>query len=105
MSIQANFRVSDVYEVPLRGVMLRLKVSDGRPSMKAFKPGAALTVSSPDGESRTVRVKDIGLISGRAKQARLDRTGELDVLVSREDGLADPPVEIGWSAAAGGGGA
>ena len=97
----ASFRVSDAYEVPLRGMMLRLKVMGGTPSMKDFKRGAAIRVSSPQGDGRTVRVKDIGVISGRAKQDRLDRTGEIDVLVSREDGLADPPVGIGWTAAPG----
>ena len=98
---RATYRVSDVYEVPLRGVMLRLKVHGGEPSMKDLKRGAAIDVRSPDGARRTVHVKAIGVISGRAKQERLDRTGEIDVLVSREDGLADPPVGIGWTAAAG----
>jgi hypothetical protein len=98
---RTTFRVSDVYEVPLRGVMLRLKVLGGTPSMKDLKRGAAIRLRSPDGGARTVRVKDIGLISGRAKQERLERTGEIDVLVSRDDGLADPPVGIGWTAAPG----
>lgn len=97
----ARFRVSDVYEVPLRGVMLRLKVADGSPTMKRLKSGAAITVASPAGDRRTVHVKDIGVISGRASQQRLETTGEIDILVSREDGLADPPVEIGWTAEAG----
>lgn len=98
---RATYRVSDVYEVPLRGVMLRLKVQGGEPSMKDLKRGAAIAVRSPDGARRTVHVKAIGVISGRAKQERLDRTREIDVLVSREDGLADPPVGIGWTVAAG----
>lgn len=101
----ARFRVSDVYEVPLRGVMLRLKVAGGEPSMKDLKPGAPITVWSPEGARRTVSIKDIGLISGRAKQERLERTGEIDVLVSREDGFGDPPVGIGWTAASGDGAA
>lgn len=96
---EALFRVSDVYEVPRRGYMIRLKLLGGKPSMKRLGRGASLRLDPPDGPGRVATVTDVGVTSGRARQSRLDRTGELDVLVSREDALgADAPVRIGWSA-------
>lgn len=94
-----RFRVSDVYEIPRRGHMIRLKLLDGSPSMKDLRPGGSLWLEAPDGRGRPIRIVDIGVSSGRARQDRLERTRELDIVVASADIHADEGrVEIGWHA-------
>ena len=91
-----TFRVSDVLDVPLRGLMLRLRLVEGMPSMDDLAVGASLHVRSPAGVEREVRVAAHSVTGGRPTQARLDRVRELDVLI--EDGASAEPIEIGWIA-------
>lgn len=100
-----RFRVSDVYRVPRRGHVIRLKVLDGSPAMKRLKRGNTLWLEAPSGEGRTVDIADVAVTSGNATQHRLDRFGELDLVISDRDALggeeADSdalPVAIGWHA-------
>lgn len=94
-----RFRVSDAVAVPLRGMLLRLRRVEGRPSMKRLAKGSKLHLVAPDGTERDVTIVDYSATGGRATQERLDRTGELDVVISAEDAIADDtPVEIGWYA-------
>lgn len=90
------FRVSDVVDVPLRGLLLRLRLVDGTPSMDDLGVGAALRVRSPAGVERDVRVTAHAVTGGRPTQERLNRVRELDVLI--EDGASGEPIEIGWMA-------
>ncbi len=95
-----RFRVSDAVAVPLRGMLLRLKVVEGSPRMSALRKGRPLRVIAPDGDERVVTIRDFATTGGRPTQERLDTFGELDVVVSAEDGLGDDrPIEIGWYAA------
>lgn len=96
------FRVSDVVEVPLRGTMLRLRLVEGTPSMKELAVGSTLSLRTFDGGTRRVRVVSHATASGRARQARLERERELDVIVAPEGGqpLTPVPAEIGWTVAA-----
>ena len=91
----ARFRVSDVVPVPLRGYMLRLRLTDGEPAPALLRPGRSLHLVGPDGAQRVVRIQGIGAPSGRARADRLGRIGEIDVVVSAADGEA---VSIGWTA-------
>lgn len=92
-----RFRVSDAVDVPHRGVLLRLRLLEGRPSLDELRPGRRLVLRSPDGEERRVRVQDYSVTGGRATQARLERTRELDVVISRADAYqGGRRVEIGW---------
>jgi hypothetical protein len=95
-----RFRVSDVVEVPLRGTKLRLKLVEGAPTMKDLRLGSTLALTSPAGEERRVSIVAYASSVGRAKQARLERSRELDVIVTEEG--AQPgvriPAEIGWYA-------
>jgi hypothetical protein len=93
-----TFRVSDVVDVPLRGIMLRLRVVDGAPSMADLGTGATLQLRSPDGAERQVTVAAHAVPSGRATQARLERVRELDVIIVDDRAAAEGPVEIGWTA-------
>lgn len=95
-----NFRVSDVVDVPLRGTKLRLRLIEGQPSMKDLGVGSTLVLRSQSGGERRAQIVAHASSGGRARQDRLDRTRELDVIVT-DDG-AQPgvriPAEIGWTA-------
>lgn len=92
-----RFHVSDVVEVPLRGYLLRLRLLEGSPRISELGPGRFLRLRAPDGTERAVRVQDFAVIGGRATQARMERTRELDVVISREDALAGGrAIGIGW---------
>src|SRR5688500_14388240 len=90
------FRVSDVVDVPLRGMMLRLRVLDGQPSMGDLGVGSRLRVRSTSGDERDVRIVAHAVTGGNPTQERLERTGELDVVIADESG--GDPIEIGWTA-------
>ena len=91
-------RVSDVVDVPLRGTLLRLRVVEGTPSMTELTIGSQLRLRAPTGVERDVRIDAYAVTGGRATQERLDRTGELDVVVSDVAAGGADPIEIGWLA-------
>jgi hypothetical protein len=92
-----RFRISDAVEVPGRGYLLRLRLLEGSPRIAELSPGRRLRLRAPDGAERVVQVLDYAVIGGRATQARLERTRELDVVISRADALAGGrAVAIGW---------
>ncbi len=92
-----RFRVSDAVDVPHRGFLLRLRLMEGTPSIQDFRPGRYLRLRSPDGEERLVRVMDYSVTGGRPSQARLERTRELDVVISQEDAhRGGRSIKIGW---------
>jgi hypothetical protein len=94
-----RFRVSDAMEMPHRGYLLRLRKVDGNPSASDVKVGATLRLAAPDGRSRVITIADHSVTQGKGGQARLDRTGELDIVIGRQDGwIDDAPVGIGWIA-------
>jgi hypothetical protein len=90
------FRVSDVLDVPLRGLLLRLRLVDGTPSMDDLGIGSVLRLRSPGGVERDVHVAAHSVTGGKPTQERLHRVRELDVLIA--DGTAGEPIEIGWTA-------
>lgn len=91
-----QFRVSDVVAVPLRGTMLRLRLVEGSPSLDDLAVGRELVLRGPAGEERRVRIRAHSVTIGKPSQARLDLTGEFDVLI--EDAAGGEPIEIGWLA-------
>lgn len=94
-----RFNVSDALDVPLRGFLLRLRRVAGDFSVKDVGPGSRLLLRSPDGLERTVTVVAKSLTGGRNTQARLDQTGQIDLIISAEDAYQDGrPVGVGWSA-------
>lgn len=93
-----TFRVSDVVDVPLRGIMLRLRLVEGSPAMADLGVGAVLQLHSPSGAERRVIITSHATPSGRPTQARLDRVRELDVMISDAEAGAEGPIEIGWMA-------
>jgi hypothetical protein len=95
-----RFRVSDVVDVPLRGTMLRLRLVEGTPSMKALAVGSTLVLRNGSGGEQRVRIVAHAAASGFARQDRLDRAREIDVIVTpdgEQPGVLIP-AEIGWTA-------
>jgi hypothetical protein len=94
-----TFRVSDSVKVPLRGYMLRLRVTEGTPSMSDLAVGKVLRLRAPDGSTRDLPILAHSVTGGVASQKRLDSVRELDVIVdgalAEAEGTA---VEIGWLA-------
>ena len=96
---QYTFRVSDSVTVPLRGQMLRLRLTNGSPSMKDLGVGEMMRLTSPDGKTHEVRILAHSVTSGMPTQKRLDANGELDVIVSEADALVGGElIGIGWMA-------
>ena len=93
-----TFRVSDVVDVPLRGTVLRLRVVEGTPALSDLSVGSTLRLRAPGGAERTVTITAYAVSNGRPSQKRLDRYGELDVVISDEEAATGGPVEIGWTA-------
>jgi hypothetical protein len=94
-----RFNVSDALDVPLRGFLLRLRLLGGTPSVKDIASGTRLRLISPEGRERVVTVTDKSMTGGRNTQARLEKTGQLDVLISSEEAYAgNEPIGIGWQA-------
>lgn len=92
-----RFRVSDSLDVPLRGHLLRLKLLDGNPSIKDLAPGRKMRVAGGSGADREVAIVGHSSTGGRMTQARLDGSGELDVVIRKEDaGSGRERIEIGW---------
>jgi hypothetical protein len=94
-----QFRVSDAVQVPLRGLMLRLRLLDGSPSVKDLAVGRRLRVSSPLGAARELVITAHAATGGRQTQKRLDGLREFDVIVAEvPERTSGEPVEIGWTA-------
>jgi hypothetical protein len=94
-----EFRVSDVVDVPLRGIVLRLRLLEGTPALADLGVGSALQLRAPDGTERRVTIAAHPVTGGKPSQVRLDRTREFDVLIAEQPGSeAATPVEIGWTA-------
>lgn len=99
MSESFELRVSDATEIPLRGQLVRLRVTRGSPRIKDLAVGQRLRVRAPDGQERSVRIVDHSITSGKLTQKRLDLTKEVDVIIDLEDAVVDgTPIDIGWTA-------
>ena len=95
-----RFNVSDAYFVPLRGWMLRLKLTEGEFEPSMLKPGSSFKLVAPDGQERTVQVKGWGATAGRQKKDRVQAYKEFDVVIPAEDAVVDGrEVATGWKAA------
>jgi len=92
-----KFRVSDAAYVPLRGMMLRLKLLEGEPEAKRFRKGRSLRLRGPNGEDRVVTIKGHATTGGRVTTRRIREVGELDLVIELDEAIRDEvPVEIGW---------
>jgi len=89
------FKVLDAMNAPHRGRILKLRLQSGEtPTVRELR-GARMRAESPDGEQTTdFTIDGFALFGGRPSDARLARTGRIDVHVS-EDGGGDP-IGLTW---------
>lgn len=91
-------QVSDVVDVPLRGQVLRLRVTDQVPRLAEVAVGRRLRLRGPQGEEQIVRIVDYSITGGKVTQERLERVRELDVLVEADDNSKQRvPVDFGYT--------
>ncbi len=84
--------------MPLRGQLLRLRVTAEALPLSAVAVGSVLTVHAPDGRARDVHILDHSITGGRVTQGRLDRVRELDVIVPSQEAFIDgDTIGIGWT--------
>jgi len=93
----ALFRVIDAMAAPHGGQILRLRLVDGDPPTVRALRGATLEARSPDGERRQrIRVDGFALFGGKPSDARIRKTGRVDVHVCPLDGETSTPPALKW---------
>lgn len=100
MSAQRNprFLVLDAMAGPHGGQILRLRLQSGdTPSIRSLK-GARLTALGPEGGRASLRVTGFPVFGGKPSDARLDRTGRVDVTVEPLD-AGSSQVGLQWEVA------
>lgn len=91
---KAVFNVIDAYDHPHGGRILRLRLRRGEaPAMKELR-GGTLVARTEGGQETRLTVDGFALFGGRVSDARLARTGRVDVHVRDE---AARGVDTGWS--------
>jgi len=90
------FRVIDAMDGPHRGRVVRLRLKGGQPPALRDLKGATLQARSPSGEEETLKVVGFFLPGGRPSDARLSRTGRIDLMVERENDQDRPAVSTHW---------
>ncbi len=91
-----TFRVIDAMDLPHRGRAVRLRLKGGQPPALRDLKGATLRARSPEGEEEMLKVVGFFLPGGRPSDARLSRTGRIDLMVERESGDDRPSVSTQW---------
>ncbi len=94
------FRVIDAMDAPHRGRIIRLRCQGGQPPTLRELKGAILRARSPQGQEESLKVIGFFLPGGRPSDARLNRTGRVDLLVEIEDGGGRPTVSTSWEVTA-----
>ena len=96
MQAAGTFRVLDVHHAPHGGMILRLRLQEGdAPSIRSIR-SSKLVAEGPDGRSCTLKVDGFALFGGKPSDARLSRTGRVDVHVTPTDASAPVPG-LRWS--------
>ena len=90
------FLVIDAMDAPHRGRVVRLRLKGGHPPTLKDLKGALLQARSPKGEEENLRVLGFFLPGGRPSDARLSRTGRVDLLVELEGAVNRPTVSAQW---------
>jgi hypothetical protein len=91
-------KVSDVVDVPMRGQVLRLKVTGAVPNVAQLAVGRRLRLRSPAGEEHVVRIVDHSVTGGVVTQKRMERVREFDVLIkSDNEEVTHVPVGFGYT--------
>lgn len=87
-------------DAPHQGRILRLRLQAGEaPSIRALR-GARIRAKAPDGRTCEAKVTGFALFGGKPSDARLARTGRVDVHVEEADGQG--PIGLQWEVTLGG---
>lgn len=92
-SFKAVFGVVDAHDHPHGGRILRLRLRKGEALSLGELKGRELTATSGDGTEIAVRAKGFAVFGGKLSDARLARTGRVDIHATG-DGVDE--VEAGW---------
>ena len=91
------FRVIDAMDAPHhKGRIIRLRLQGGQPPALGDLKGATLRAWSPEGEEESLKVVGFFLPGGRPSNARLTRTGRVDLVVEMQAGTDRPKVSARW---------
>ncbi len=92
---KAVFRVIDAYDHPHGGRILRLRLRKGQvPRVKELRGSTFLaTDGAPEATEMRLPVDGFALFGGRPKDARIVRSGRVDLLTTGRDAHR---VEPGW---------
>jgi hypothetical protein len=94
---QARFKVIDAMDAPFVGRLIRLRIQEGPAPRVRDLRGARLSAESPEGKRETLRVVGFAATGGRPTDARLARTGRVDLVVCSEPGGERPSVATRWT--------
>ena len=83
-------------DAPVRGRVIRLRLSEGRPPTVGELKGARLTARSPGGDEEDLLVLGFAIVGGKPSNGRLSRTGRADLIVELAGGEGRPGVRAGW---------
>lgn len=92
--VKATYRVIDAYDHPHGGRILRLRLGRGEALTVKELKGDAMVATSPDGTETRIQVDGFALFGGKPGNARLARTGRVDIHV-RDEAAAD--MGTGWT--------
>ena len=94
--MKAVFRVIDAHDHPHGGRILRLRLHQGdAPSLKELK-GGVMVATSESGAEHRFEVDGFAVFGGKPSDARLARTGRVDVHVHDPEAAG---VSTGWEVA------
>jgi hypothetical protein len=90
------FRVIDAMDIPNGGRLIRLRLQEGEALPIRQIRGGRYTAKSPTGEQETLRAKGLAMVGGRPSNARLARTGRIDLMVTLDENGDQPRVSTRW---------
>jgi len=93
---KATYRIIDSYDHPHGGRILRLRLGRGQALTVKELKGSAMLATSPAGSETRIRVGGFALFGGKPSNARLVRTGRVDIHV-RDEGAKQ--LDAGWTVA------
>ena len=95
-SHKAVFKILDAMDAPHGGRILKLRFLSGEtPTVKSLK-GAKMQATSPSGDtSCTCTVDGFAVFGGKPSDARIARTGRVDIHVSSAEGDLEE-VSLTW---------
>lgn len=90
------FQVIDAMNGPYHGRILRLRLVKGQaPTIRQLK-GSRLLATSPRGDEQILRVLGFPIMGGRPSDARVSRTGRVDLLVDVEGNGSPALTSARW---------